>query len=85
MIEPANGTFVPWADGPRPCLSQKFAQVEFREHKVRPAKLEGQSAKDSQQRVLAAVDDSAISAITLQMRQPERASLVWIKKETNHF
>ena len=88
IIEPENGTFVPWADGPRSCPGRKFAQVEFvavmatlfREHRVRPVKLAGESAKDAQRKVLAVVDDSAISAITLQMQQPERVSLVWSKK-----
>ena len=88
IIEPEKGTFVPWSDEPRSCPCRKFAPVEFvavmatlfQEHRVRPARLAVESAKDAQRKVLAVVDDSAISTVTLQMQQPERVSLMWSKK-----
>ena len=84
-VEPSDGTFVAWADGPRSCPGRKFAQVEFvatlavlfRHHRVAPVPQEGESAKQARGRLLAMVNDSAISAITLQMQHPRSVSLAW--------
>ena len=80
-----RGTFVPWADGPRSCPGRKFAQVEFvavmavlfRRHRVRPKLLDRETMEQAKKRVLGMVNDSAISAITLQMRRPKDVALVW--------
>ena len=88
MMEPAKGTFVPWADGPRVCPGRKVAQVEFvavmatlfQSHRVSPALLEGESHEHARGRLVDMVNDSGISAITLQMQHPKNASLVWTRK-----
>ena len=84
-VEPSDGTFVAWADGPRSCPGRKFAQVEFvatlavlfRNHRVAPVPRMGESIEQARQRLIAMVDNSAISAITLQMQHPESVSLAW--------
>ena len=89
LIDPPKGTFVAWADGPRACPGRKFAQVEFvavmailfREHRVRPALQEGESIESGKQRLLKMVNNSAISAITLQMQNPSSVPLIWSRKE----
>ena len=85
LIEPIAGSFIPWADGPRVCLGRKFSQVEFvatiarlfKGHRVRPASNENITEKDARRECQAMVDDAAISAITLQMRNSKRIALVW--------
>ena len=89
FIEPAKGTYVPWAEGPRACLGRKFAQVEFvavmavlfRKHSVRPAVLKGESALRTKERLLQMVDESGIFAISLQMEHPKEVPLVWSLRE----
>ncbi|KAL8684485.1 MAG: hypothetical protein Q9218_008274, partial [Villophora microphyllina] len=85
FIQMPAGTFVPWADGPRVCPGQKFAQVEFvrvmftllGRFRVVPVAKEGESVEQARQGVKEMVDDSAIQAITLQMRHPDRVALRW--------
>ncbi|KAL8662846.1 MAG: hypothetical protein Q9202_004360 [Teloschistes flavicans] len=86
FISTAPGQFIPWADGPRVCPGQKFAQVEFvrvmftllAEHRVVPVpRADGQDEEGAREEVREMVDDSGIQAITLQMREPERVRLRW--------
>ena len=85
IIIPANGAFIPWADGPRVCIGRKFSQVEFvsviasliSKARVRPV-LEGKDNGDDGHRALMKmVDESAIFAITLQMKNPRGVALMW--------
>ncbi|KAL9016039.1 MAG: hypothetical protein Q9185_006605 [Variospora sp. 1 TL-2023] len=85
LISPPRGSFIPWADGPRDCPGQKFAQVEFvavmatllSSYTVKPVLCPGQSAEDGRKALMEMVNDSAISAITLQMRHPQKMALQW--------
>ncbi|KAI4265812.1 MAG: hypothetical protein L6R38_009161 [Xanthoria sp. 2 TBL-2021] len=85
FISLPKGSFIPWADGPRVCPGQKFAQVEFvavvatllGEYRVKPVLETGQTEEDGRKALLEMVDDSAIFAITLQMNQPRKVALVW--------
>ena len=85
FIEPEAGTFIPWADGPRECVGRKFSQVEFvavlaslfREYSVRPVLKDGEGEADGRKELARMVDNSAISAITLQMLEPRSRSLRW--------
>ncbi|KAL9050150.1 MAG: hypothetical protein Q9206_005205 [Seirophora lacunosa] len=85
FISPPQGSFIPWADGPRNCPGQKFSQVEFvavvatllSSYTVKPVSHPGQSAEEGRKALMDMVDDSAISAITLQMRHPQEVALQW--------
>lgn len=86
MMIPRAGSFGPWAGGPRVCPGKKFAQVEFvavisylfRNTRVRPVLLEGETQEQAKRRVMAVVDDSGLEASpTVKMRHPERVRLVW--------
>ncbi|KAL8896183.1 MAG: hypothetical protein Q9192_003221 [Flavoplaca navasiana] len=85
FISLPKGSFIPWADGPRVCPGQKFAQVEFvavlntllGKHRVKPVLETGQTEEDGRKALLGMVDDSAIFAITLQMNQPRKVALLW--------
>ncbi|KAL8949084.1 MAG: hypothetical protein Q9222_004774 [Ikaeria aurantiellina] len=85
FISPPQGSFIPWADGPRACPGQKFAQVEFvtvmatllGRCRVKPKLTNHQSEEEGRRTLMEMVDDSAITAITLQMRQPEKVALCW--------
>ena len=87
LIEPQPGTFMGWAGGPRVCPGKKFSQVEFaavmavlfRGCRVAPKGREGESEKRTRERVKGMIDDSGITAITLQMRNPREVPLVWRK------
>lgn len=80
-----RGSFIPWADGPRVCPGQKFAQVEFvsvmatllGQYRVKPVLEAGQSEEQGRRGLLAMVEDSAIFAITLQMNRPGKVALQW--------
>ncbi|KAH9842162.1 Cytochrome-P450 monooxygenase-like protein [Teratosphaeria destructans] len=69
-----KGSFLPWSTGPRVCPGQKMAQVEFcavvlallREHRVEAVPKAGESRRDVEARLDAAIKDSA-SVPTLQM------------------
>ncbi|KAL8767212.1 MAG: hypothetical protein Q9209_006217 [Squamulea sp. 1 TL-2023] len=84
FITPPKGSFIPWADGPRVCPGQKFAQVEFvavlatvlEKYRIKPVLEAGQSEEAGRKALLAMVDDSAIFAITLQMNQPRKVALI---------
>lgn len=87
MLKPSKGTFLPWADGPRACPGRRMAEVEFvavmatlfHRHRVSPVLLHGETAESAKSRLLHMVDDSAISAVTLQMQHPRNVALVWTK------
>ena len=88
FIEPDPGTYIPWADGPRSCVGRKFSQVEFvavlatlfSQYRVQPVLRAGESEADGQRALQSMVDNSAISAITLQMKEPRRRPLRWEKR-----
>lgn len=88
FIEPDPGTFSAWADGPRSCIGRKFSQVEFvailaalfSQYRVRPVLRPGESEVDGQRELQSMVDNSAISAITVQMREPRKRALRWEKR-----
>ena len=89
FIDPQSGSYIPWADGPRVCLGRKFSKVEFvatmaqlfGRYRVRPAAERGMPEEEARRRCLEMVKDSAITAITLQMRDPRRMALVWEVRE----
>lgn len=88
LIVPAKGTYIAWADGPRVCPGRKFAQVEFvaaitklfHRHEVQPVLLDGESPDQASERLVRMIDDSAMTAITLQMRRPKSVALMWRKR-----
>ena len=85
FIEPAKGSYVPWADGPRVCLGRKFSQVEFvgvlfklfSQYKVLPAVEEFEKGRET---LMEMVNEMAISYTTLQMLQPKKVALSWEKR-----
>lgn len=85
LVEPAAGTFVGWADGPRACPGKKFSQVEFAgvmavlfgRHSVKPRREDGESEDQAAGRVYRMIEDSAITAVTLQMKSPRDVALIW--------
>ena len=87
-IEPEAGTFIPWADGPRACVGKKFSQVEFvavlvtlfQQNQVRTVLQDGESEEEGKRGLMKMVNNSAISAITLQMQNPRSRSLRWEKR-----
>ncbi|KAI9713837.1 MAG: hypothetical protein M1820_000567 [Bogoriella megaspora] len=88
LIEPQPGTFIGWAGGPRVCPGKKFSQVEFaavmaalfREHKVAPRAEGNETAQETRKRLERMIEDSTITAITLQMKNPRDVRLVWSKR-----
>lgn len=85
LIEPKPGTFIPWADGPRACVGRKFSQVEFvavlavlfHRYHVTPVPENGESKAEVEKTLSRMVENSAISAITLQMQEPRARALRW--------
>ena len=88
LFTPAKGTYFPWSDGQRNCPGKKFSQVEFvaviarllHRHRVVPERLAGESAAQAQQRLLAVVNDGSVNML-LQMRDPSRVAVRWVRRE----
>ncbi|KAL3425532.1 cytochrome P450 [Phlyctema vagabunda] len=84
---PQDGSFMPWSEGPRICPGKKFAMVEFvavvavllRRWRVEVVCVDGESDDDARARVREVVE-SAATRITLQMRQPSRVRVRWVKR-----
>ena len=84
---PVKGAYKPWGEGPRVCPGKKFAQVEFvaviarlfRDWKVRPRLLEGETEEAARERVMGVVENSKVT-ITLQMQRSESVGLVWSRR-----
>lgn len=84
-----KGTFIPFADGARGCVGKRFSQVEFvavlatlfREYKVRPKVLDGESIEEARKRVWEYVLDVE-PKITLQLKKSTAAGfgLVWERR-----
>lgn len=88
LTQPETGALLPWGSGPRVCPGKKFAQVEFvaviarlfQKHQVKPSIEAGETRKQAERRVRAAMEDSELN-ITLSMRKPDEIRLVWSEKE----
>lgn len=88
LVIPVQGTYFPWSDGQRNCPGKKFAQVEFvavianlfHGHRVLPERMVGESEEGARRRVLETVDDSAVKML-LQMKDPARVSVRWMRRE----
>lgn len=52
----------------------------FQHNRVRPALQPGQSEEEGRRALMDMVEESAITFITLQMREPGRVPLVWEKR-----
>jgi cytochrome P450 len=87
LVTPARGTFLPWSAGPRACPGQKMSQVEFvaviatlfRDCKVEPVLLDGESREQARQRLLDIMQDSQ-PRLTLQMNRPQDIKLRWVTR-----
>jgi hypothetical protein len=52
----------------------------FHRHEVQPVLLDGESPDQASERLVRMIDDSAMTAITLQMRRPKSVALMWRKR-----
>ena len=52
----------------------------FAEYLVKPVMEKGQSEKEARNALLGMVNDSKISAITLQMQKPRKVALEWRRR-----
>lgn len=88
ILEPREGTYVPWSSGPRICPGKKFSQVEFAgamavlfaRHRVHPRREVGESEDESLQRTKRMIEDSGVTSILTQMKHPESVALVWTER-----
>lgn len=90
IINMQRGTFLGWSEGARDCPGRKFSQVEFvatmatlfREWTVEPVLLQGERPGDARKRVLDLIHNESQPVLLLQMLHPEKAPLVWKKRES---
>ncbi|KAL9066892.1 MAG: hypothetical protein Q9157_006984 [Trypethelium eluteriae] len=88
LVDPPPGAFIAWAGGPRVCPGKKFSQVEFtavmaaifRDYTVTPKAKDNETAQRTRERLERMIEDSAITAITLQMKNPRDVRLSWSRR-----
>lgn len=89
LMTPPKGSFIPWSDGARNCPGKKFSQVEFvaslatllKDHRVEPKALSNETMHQARTRVRKLVEEDTGQVLLLQMLHPERASLVWRRRD----
>lgn len=89
IMTPRKGSFIAWSEGLRICPGKKFSQVEFvasmaaifRDWYVEPLLEEGESLEVARKRVLKLVEEDTGQVLLLQMLHPERAPLVWKRRQ----
>lgn len=89
VITPRRGTYLAWSGGARDCPGRKFSQVEFvatmatlfRDHRVDPVCMPGETPDDSRKRVLHLIETDSAPVLLLQMLHPDRAPLVWSRRQ----
>lgn len=87
LLVPEKGTFIAWSEGARNCPGKKFAQVEFvatmaalfRNHRVQPVPMMGETLDEARNRVLDVVKDSSVELL-LQMRDPNSVAVTWSRR-----
>jgi cytochrome P450 len=85
-----RGSFIPWSEGIRICPGKKFSQVEFtaaiaaifKNWRVEPQVFLGETLEGACARVSKLVEEDTAQVLLLQMLHPERAPLVWKRRET---
>lgn len=88
LITPRRGSYLAWSGGARDCPGRKFSQVEFvatlatlfREHRVEPVPMAGETPETSRKRVLHLIETDSAPVLLLQMLHPERAPLRWRRR-----
>jgi cytochrome P450 len=86
IVTLSHNAYIPWGEGNRSCPGKKFAQVEhvavmvamFRDHRVAPAKNEGESEGAARARAVATLKDTGM-LLLMQMFHPEKTPLEWKK------
>lgn len=89
FVQPRRGSFIGWSEGARDCPGRKFSQVEFvatmasifRDWRVNPAVFEGETVEGARKRVSELIEKDSAMVLLIQMLHPERAPLVWSKRE----
>lgn len=86
-IVPQNGTFIPWAHGPRICQGKKFSQVEFvaaiaymlGEYRVEVA-VRGHETREQARKRFKSVLEASYFNMTPKIRWPQSAGVVWVRR-----
>ncbi|KAH0848926.1 hypothetical protein AYO21_08742 [Fonsecaea monophora] len=87
LFQPAPGSFVPWAAGPRVCPGKKFSQVEFVRvvfglfasgSRVELVLEPGESEQAAKQRIMQIVNEAKVE-VTLKIVDAEKVKLRWTK------
>ncbi|KAK4142934.1 cytochrome P450-like protein [Dichotomopilus funicola] len=86
---PSRGNYLGWSEGARDCPGKRFSHVEwaaflaamFRDWKVEPQQLPGETFAESRTRVLDFVEkDTDYGGLLLQLMHPEKVPLVWSRR-----
>ncbi|KAK4202178.1 putative cytochrome P450 E-class, group I [Triangularia verruculosa] len=88
LMTPRKGTFLGWSEGMQDCPGRKFSKVEFvatmatlfRDWRVDPVLLDGESLAQARKRVLDFIVADAAPVLLLQMTHPERVPLIWKRR-----
>lgn len=91
LLPDTEGYYIPWAIDQHVCPGKKYSQVElvavlariFGEYRVSPSAERGESAEEARARVLSIAMETQSKALLNEMRNPDKAGLVWSKRTIN--
>ncbi|KAA8569039.1 hypothetical protein EYC84_000712 [Monilinia fructicola] len=84
----ASNPFIAWSGGARVCPGKKFSQVEFvgvlvglfKDYKVKPVQLEGESEEDARKRLKALIEEITGFRLLLQLLHPDKLYFKWERR-----
>jgi cytochrome P450 len=89
LLPDTHGCYMPWAIDQHVCPGKRYSQVElvavlariFGEYRVTPSIDRGETGEEARARVLKIAMETQSKALLNEMRSPEKAGLVWSKRE----
>jgi cytochrome P450 len=89
LLPDTHGSYMPWAIDQHVCPGKRFSQVElvavlariFGDYTVSPAMETGETMEEASKRVVGVAMETQSKALLNEMRSPEKAGLIWQRRD----